>query len=116
MSPLETILAVTALVGFLLTCLTFIAGVWKLSWAVRGWVEAQQIHAQNTREVTGILRDFVEVQKDANRQLHASVLSLNERLERFDSEREDLHRAVRAVNRKLVYLEGENAEVQRHAT
>lgn len=112
MTPLETILAVCGLVAFLLACIEFMAIVWKISWAMRGWVAAQQAHAENQGKLVSIVGEFVETQKEANRHLQSSVEFVSQRLDRFDAEREDVHRAVRAMNRKLTYLEGENVKVE----
>ena len=116
MTPLETLLSVCGLVGFALACVSFLGLTWKISWTLRGWVSAQQTHAEIQSKLVGILGEFVEGQKESNRHLQSSVELLSERLDRFDAEREDVHRAVRAMNRKLNFLEGEDVKVEQRPT
>ncbi len=112
MTPLATILAVCGLGAFLLACLAFVGTIWKISWSLRGWVSSQQVHVENQGKLVGLLGEYIDTQKEANRHLQASVELLSQRLDRFDAEREDVHRAVRAMNRKLNYIEGEDVKVE----
>lgn len=112
MTPLETTLAICGLAEFLLGCLGFLALIWKISWAIRGWVAMQQAHAEIQTKLVDAVSGYTETQKEANRHLQSSVEMVSQRLDRFDAEREDVHRAVRAMNRKLNYLEGEDVKVE----
>ena len=116
LSPLETVLAICSLVAFPLACLGFLALVWKISWTLRGWVEAQQAHATVQGQMVEAIREFAETQKEANRHLQTGQELLTERLDRFDAEREDVHLAIRAMNRKLNYVEGEDVKVNQRPT
>lgn len=112
MTPLDTILAVCALVAFVLGCVGFLKLVWSISWTLRGWVETQRDHSAKLDRVVKIFGEFVETQREANGHLLENQRLQAERLDRFDAEREDVHLAVRAMNRKLNYLEGEDVKVE----
>jgi hypothetical protein len=46
--------------------LGFISVIWKISWALRGYVVTEQTRAETTQELVKLVREFMEDQRVAN--------------------------------------------------
>jgi hypothetical protein len=73
----------------------FLTIVWKVAWAMRGWVDAEKDRAHMNEELMALVKEFVKVQVAANdeqrrmnEQFSTGIRALGSRLGEFEKDRE----------------------------
>jgi hypothetical protein len=85
MTPdVQVTLAVFAVLAFLMTSAGFLALVWRISWGVRGFVEAEQRRANVDQELVGMLKDFIQAQREHNDGMESAVSVVGARVTKLD--------------------------------
>ncbi len=73
MSSLTWMLATLAVLSFLMTAVGFVALVWRISWGVRGFVEAETRRAVAEEDLTRMLGEFVAAQREHNDSVESAL-------------------------------------------
>jgi predicted XRE-type DNA-binding protein len=74
MTPaVQSALATAAALSFIMTSAGFVALVWRMSWAVRGFVEAERERAQTEQEIARMLAGFIQAQRETNDQVWTAI-------------------------------------------
>ena len=76
-------LGTMAVLSFFMGCVGFIFVVWRISWAVSGFVHMQERRAVTEEQLVGTLSDFVRNQGETNGELWDAVQVQADRLNRL---------------------------------
>ena len=76
-------LGTLAVLSFLMGCVVFLFMVWRVSWAVSGFVHMQERRAATEEQLVRTLSDFVGKQGQTNGQLWDAVQVQADRLNRL---------------------------------
>ncbi len=71
--PLTIVLGTLAVLSFAMTASGFVALVWRMSWGVRGFVEAETRRAAAEEELTKMLGEFIAAQREHNDSVEAAL-------------------------------------------
>ena len=84
MSPsIRDLLSTLAVLAFLMTSAGFVALVWRLSWGVRGFVEAEFQRTRTEQEIAKMLGGFIEAQRETNDQVWTAMQVQADRVNRL---------------------------------
>ncbi len=83
MSSLSVFLGTLAVLSFFMGCVGFLFMVWKISWAVSGFVNTQERRATTEQQIVNTLSDFVRKQTETNEELWDAVQVQADRLNRL---------------------------------
>lgn len=83
MSSLSVFLGTLAVLSFFMACAGFLFSVWKISWAVSGFVNMQERRAATEQQIVNTLADFVKKQTETNGELWDAVQVQADRLNRL---------------------------------
>jgi hypothetical protein len=92
MNQLTVFLGTLAALSFLMTAAGFIALAWRVSWGVRGFVEAERERARTEQEIARMLGGFIQAQRETNDQVWTAMQVQADRVNRL-IERESRGRA-----------------------
>jgi hypothetical protein len=74
MTPaVQSALATAAALSFFMTSAGFMALVWRVSWGVRGFVEAETRRAAAEEELTRMLGEFIATQREHNDSVESAL-------------------------------------------
>jgi hypothetical protein len=80
MSPLSWMVATLAVLSFLMTAAGFVALAWRVSWGVRGFVEAERARAETEQEIARMVAGFIQAQRETNDQVWTAIQVQSARL------------------------------------
>jgi hypothetical protein len=83
MNSLSVFLGTLAVLSFFMGCVGFLFMVWKISWAVSGFVNTQERRAATEQQIVNTLSDFVRKQSETNGELWDAVQVQADRLNRM---------------------------------
>ena len=83
MTSLSVFLGTLAVLSFFMGCVGFLFMVWRISWAVSGFVNMQERRAGIEQQVVDSLSDFVKRQTETNEELWDAVQVQADRLNRL---------------------------------
>lgn len=83
MSSLAVFLGTLAVLSFFMGCVGFLFMVWRISWAVSGFVGMQERRASTEQQIVNTLSDFVRKQTETNEELWDAVQVQADRLNRL---------------------------------
>ncbi len=82
-ASISVFLGTLAVLSFFMGCAGFLFMVWKVSWAVSGFVNAQQQRAATEQHIVSAISEFVKNQRDTNEKLWDAVQIQADRLNRL---------------------------------
>ena len=85
--PLQIVLGTLAVLSFFMGVAGFLFMVWKVSWAVSGFVGTQERRAETEQQIVNTLSDFVRKQGETNLELWDAVQLQADRLNRLIEKR-----------------------------
>jgi hypothetical protein len=83
MNSLSVFLGTLAVLSFFMGSAGFLFMVWKISWAVSGFVNMQDKRAAFERQMLSTLSDFVKKQSETNQELWDAMQVQADRLNRL---------------------------------
>ncbi len=83
MNSLSVFLGTLAVLSFFMGCAGFLFMVWKIGWAVSGFVSMQERRAATEHQIVKTLSDFVSKQAETNEELWNAVQVQADRLNRL---------------------------------
>jgi hypothetical protein len=83
MTSLSVFLGTLAVLSFVMGCVGFLFMVWRISWAVSGFVNMQERRAGTEQQMVNTLADFVKKQIETNDGLWDAVQVQADRLNRL---------------------------------
>lgn len=83
MTSLSVFLGTLAVLSFFMGCVGFLFMVWRISWAVSGFVNLQERRAASEERIVNTLSDFVRKQGQTNEELWDAVQVQADRLNRL---------------------------------
>lgn len=72
-STVQSAFAAAAALSFFMTSAGFVALVWRMSWGVRGFVEAERERARTEQEIARMLAGFIQAQRETNDQVWTAI-------------------------------------------
>lgn len=81
--PSAIFLGTLAILAFLMTTAGFVALVWRVSWGVRGFVEAANKRADADAKLVEMLGSFIAVQRETNEQVWTAIQVNADRVNRL---------------------------------
>ncbi len=73
MSQLTVFLGTLAVLSFVMTATGFVGLAWRISWGVRGFVEAETRRAAAEEELTRMLGEFIATQREHNDSVESAL-------------------------------------------
>ncbi len=86
-APFTVFLGTLAVLSFFMGGAGFLFMVWRVSWAVSGFVSTQQQRAATEQQIVTALSEFVKNQRDTNEKLWDAVQVQADRLNRVVEDR-----------------------------
>jgi len=83
MNSLSVFLGTLAVLSFFMGCVGFLFMVWRISWAVSGFVNLQERRGAFEQQMLSTLSDFVKKQTETNQELWDAVQVQGDRLNRL---------------------------------
>jgi hypothetical protein len=83
MTSLSVFLGTLAVLSFFMGCVGFLFMVWRISWAVSGFVNMQERRATTEQQMVNVLSDFAKKQTETNQELWDAVQVQADRLNRL---------------------------------
>lgn len=68
----EAVILLAAFVSFVMS-LGFVTLVWRVSWAIRGWVETEKQRAVTEDKIVAALNGFIASQSETNTRLSTTI-------------------------------------------
>lgn len=83
MTAIQDLLSTLAVLAFLMTSAGSVALVWRVSWGVRGFVDAERERARSEQEIAKMLAGFVQAQRETNDQVWTAMQVQADRVNRL---------------------------------
>jgi hypothetical protein len=82
-ASIQSLLSTLAVLAFLMTSAGSVALVWRVSWGVRGFVEAERERARTEQEIAKLLAGFIQAQRETNDQVWTAMQVQADRVNRL---------------------------------